>query len=646
MSKILQKFSSKIFDVEPMNPTFSKCKIQVMYHGLNRNGSNIPKPVVEDAIPTIYNIPIIGEFKEEKNDFGSHGGRLEISDEGMKYVITTKPYGVVPESATVSWQNITDDNGNPQEYLVIEDAYLWTGRYEEANQIIEDGKAQSMEVEFPKYHFDKKGKFVADEMVFSALCILGDDVEPAFENASISASFSTADDIKSVFEEMLKELKVFGLIEGSDKMTTAKFEAAPSDSAKKEIEIDNTKAAADTDGAWSGVDKAALRKELTEATNAGALVKEGYLIVDANWREAPSESLHYPHHVVKSGKLVVHEKGLEAAHARLAQVDPDKKDEGAWQHLERHYKELGLDMSSFSLNFALTAQQLASELSMILQNEDQVDDDFFWFDMPRYWYVDNLPDQGIVIADDMQNNYLVGFPYTLTGDVVAVDFDKGARYVIDYRVLQAKGPDGDEHVTNDYDGDEFAYNAGTKQKLKFMLEFAEKKVREKMESDNKEKGTTDAQDGQENKKEDMSLIDSPSDVEEIQVDDLPSSEDLNIEPDMGNTGAIADFEAVKEELEQLRAYKLQKDQEEKQRLEDEVFQKFASKLNEQEVEELRGKYSADVLEEKIYAILGKKSATFSNTSATAVRTPVFEALEIKQSGKPYANLIEKYTSRK
>ncbi|WP_103111008.1 hypothetical protein, partial [Brevibacillus reuszeri] len=202
------KFNAAISNIKQVNPLFSECNIKVLYAGANRNKSFISKQSVDRALPTIYNIPIVGEFLEKKEDFGTHGGKVEITDQEIKFVQTTKPYGVVPESATIYWQPIAEKDGVVNEYLIIEGAYLWTGRYSEASKVISNSKGQSMEIEIIKGDFNKDKLFVVEDFVFSALCILGDDVEPCFESADITASNFSKDDFKHEFTTMLKELKM------------------------------------------------------------------------------------------------------------------------------------------------------------------------------------------------------------------------------------------------------------------------------------------------------------------------------------------------------------------------------------------------------------------------------------------------------
>ena len=182
MKKKLVDFASSISDVKVVkNSLFSTCKVRVMYTGRNRNLSTIEKDAVERALPSLINIPIVGEFSVDKNDFKGHGGTIDASS--WDFIHTTKPYGIVPESATFEWEMI-----GGREYLTVNDCLLWTGRYPEAYSIIEESKNQSMEIEVTDGEWlEDEDSYKIKDFIFSSLCILGDDVTPAFEDAKISA---------------------------------------------------------------------------------------------------------------------------------------------------------------------------------------------------------------------------------------------------------------------------------------------------------------------------------------------------------------------------------------------------------------------------------------------------------------------------
>ncbi|MDE1406979.1 hypothetical protein [Bacillus licheniformis] len=205
MSKRLD-FQASISDVKQVNPLFSTCRVRVLYTGKNRNMSIITKEAVEKALPTLKNIPIVGEFSEAAEDFKGHGGAVDL--DSYKFIHTTKPYGVVPESATYTWEEVKGRDGLTREYLSIDGCYLWTGRYEEAYSVIEKGKGQSMEIEVIDGNWDDTQEaYQINNFTFSALCILGDDVEPAFEDASITAYSLDKDSFKREFSKMMSDLK-------------------------------------------------------------------------------------------------------------------------------------------------------------------------------------------------------------------------------------------------------------------------------------------------------------------------------------------------------------------------------------------------------------------------------------------------------
>lgn len=98
--------------------------------------------------------------------------------------------------------------------------YLWTGQFEEAQQIFNDGgKPHSMELDENSLQgFWSKGEnsdyefFIINDAVFSKLCILGDDVEPCFEGSAITApniskNFTLDDEFKSTLYSMMKQLQ-------------------------------------------------------------------------------------------------------------------------------------------------------------------------------------------------------------------------------------------------------------------------------------------------------------------------------------------------------------------------------------------------------------------------------------------------------
>jgi hypothetical protein len=189
----ITRFNVNISGVEPINDRFSKCTVKILYPGFNRNGVYISKEVANEMSKTLANIPIVGEYVETIEDFKDHGGKIEITTDDIKFIQTTKPYGFVPEETEISWQNIKEDDGTVREYLTCT-GYLWTGKYPEAAKVIEESRPQSMELvedTLEGVWKQENGELIfhITQAEFSALCILGEDVPPAFESANIGSYY-------------------------------------------------------------------------------------------------------------------------------------------------------------------------------------------------------------------------------------------------------------------------------------------------------------------------------------------------------------------------------------------------------------------------------------------------------------------------
>lgn len=204
----------ELLNFTPVNPLISKCQIKVCYVGENpnRNNSVITKEVATEMAKTLPGSPIVGFFNKEAGDFEEHNRMIDVSNGKFEIVDTTRPYGFVDLGAKVWFQKFLDD-GVEHEYLVTE-GYIWTGTYPESQRIIDKGNNHSMELhnELTKgsWTIDDNGMpkfFIINEAVIQKLCILGEQVEPCFEGASMSAHFALDDDFKTRLFSMMEELK-------------------------------------------------------------------------------------------------------------------------------------------------------------------------------------------------------------------------------------------------------------------------------------------------------------------------------------------------------------------------------------------------------------------------------------------------------
>ena len=223
----------EFINLQPYNPLISQCEIKVLYLGKNRNGSFIDKNTAIQMANSLPGCPIVGAYREEIEDFGDHGHIMHIEDGEIKFSCKTRPYGFVAPDAQVWFKKFTDTDDfgeeTEREYLMTT-GYLWTGQYEEVADVVSAGKGQSMELDEKtlngKWSEDSKSGmsfFIINDAVFSKLCILGDDVEPCFEGASItqpdvSKDFAVDPDFSRTLFTMMNELKDALQDEGGSRM--------------------------------------------------------------------------------------------------------------------------------------------------------------------------------------------------------------------------------------------------------------------------------------------------------------------------------------------------------------------------------------------------------------------------------------------
>lgn len=243
----------EFINITPYNPLISECEIKVFYLGDNRNGSYITKDVAIDMANSLPGCPIVGYYKQENEDFRDHGDRVIMDDSGIHFECMTRPYGFVAPDAKVWFQKFEeeDEYGRPiiREYMMTT-GYLWTGQYEEAKKIYEDGgRPQSMELDedtldgqWARKYKNGMDFFIINDAIFSKLCILGEDVEPCFEGASVTApdistSFTKVDEgfTKTLFD-MMNELKF--ALKGEQKMVS-NIEQIVEETTTQEVIVEN-----------------------------------------------------------------------------------------------------------------------------------------------------------------------------------------------------------------------------------------------------------------------------------------------------------------------------------------------------------------------------------------------------------------------
>lgn len=344
--------SPEFINLQPLeiNPLMSKCEIKVLYVGENRNHSYITKEVAADMAKTLRGAPIVGYYKEDKEDFADHGEQVIFDDEGIKFNCLTKPYGFVAPDAKVWFQEFedTDDFGNKitREYLMTT-GYLWTGQYEEAKRVIEKGNGQSMELDEDTLdgHWSTDSKsgmdfFIINDAIFSKLCILGEDVEPCFEGASVTApqvsrSFTKVDEnFKQTLFTMMQDLK-FALEGGKDMELEEKVtnEEEITEAAEEVVEENEAEEVIENEDSIE-----------TETTSIEEAPAAEYEAEEAEEGETPSEEIDEPAEEEETEETTEPEVEAEEAEIEEEEVaeesEPETVSVEEYSALKAKYEEL------------------------------------------------------------------------------------------------------------------------------------------------------------------------------------------------------------------------------------------------------------------------------------------------------------------
>ncbi len=535
----------KLSEYQVEDTRFMKVKIWLMHIGENLNGSYFSKSVVENAISSLANTPILAYIEvnsDDEMDFSDHRMKLVVEDGEYKIRYMGQAIGVIPETNNAQFENRICDDGVEREYLTVE-GLCWT-KWDTPVDILnrDSSKSQSMEI-----HSDYSGEFSDDGLFhfktfkFFGACALGKNVIPAMINSTIEKQqFS--------FEELHKELQ--------DKMEQFKnysFQQI------QHLSMD----------------------DVDEDSNKGGYNMEEKL------------------QLLQSYSLTIEQ---------LQEKDINIE-EFSLEDLEVKIKEFT------SSEFALTHNQLESEIRKVLNTRKVIIRDY-WGDVyeESEYYFRDIKDNVVIVIDNEWDNYY-GITFAVNEDVVTLDFDNKVPYIADWR----------PKIETD------ANSVFNKQEIESKIKYSVEKASEKAIQ---EFNITETNEYQLLQGEFTDLQSEFTKLKENQVD-------------------LSQYESLKNELDSLKSYKITKEREEKE----ELFEQFAEKLTDEEIQPLKesmDNYTHDDLEIKLYAVLGKKAAQFSKTKKTKVIDDqstngiLFDRQdqEEKKSGKPYADLVEKYSKNK
>lgn len=197
-------------DEEFDSERFIKLRLKVCHEGVCRKNYYFSQDTIDDAAPTITNIPILANvlFDEVTGQpyFGGHDMSLEddkVDPDKIRLVYKETPIGLIPETCNYTVEEIDGVN------YVFVDAYVWKeySNYAEDVVLANPTIKLSMEIIILQYTYNSDDdRFSVDKYKYQGITLLGDQWTTGMENACATVvNFSNEKDLMLTMMEELKK---------------------------------------------------------------------------------------------------------------------------------------------------------------------------------------------------------------------------------------------------------------------------------------------------------------------------------------------------------------------------------------------------------------------------------------------------------
>lgn len=401
-----------VYDIEDINSSFAIGRLKIMYTGKNPNGSFISRDAVERALPSLFNVPIVAHYDRDDNTIGSHDVELRRDDNGeLRLSQLTEPCGVVPESATFSFIEEEDSNGETHEYLVASGVLLWKRQdvFQHIKNDLGGSVKHSMEIAVKSGYTDENKTFVIESFQFTALCLL-ESARPCFDGSELTLYSAT--NFKQKMEEMMAELKnTFSYTVSAQQVCGTDIDNISTKGGERSLDMEKILSeynltADEVDFSIDGMTEDEVRAKLQE-------------IADKKYDGEPEQE--------ESG-------GDDTGDAGNDDTDNDSGDDSGDDtgDDEETTEDDDGDDDTVKKSFGLTMDQLRKELCDAISEKkhpSRYDPEYM---VPDYWYVDCDADAGEVYVQSTEDGNFFGFAFSRNGDGVTVDWESKTRKKISF----------------------------------------------------------------------------------------------------------------------------------------------------------------------------------------------------------------------
>lgn len=208
----------KIDEINSSDTRFTRLKCWLMHTNENYNQSSFSRKVIEDALPTLAYIPVVGFIEDNElgeKDFSDHRYIITKDDGKIRRKYMGSAYGVVLSSKdnNAHFETKICSDGIEREFVVA-DAIMWNFLEDSCKimnrDLIKDHSIELDENSIEGYEDEETGIFHFTKFSFRAACILGGDAQPAMEGSTVEVvKFTMSDFVKSIQSELNNKYSAF-----------------------------------------------------------------------------------------------------------------------------------------------------------------------------------------------------------------------------------------------------------------------------------------------------------------------------------------------------------------------------------------------------------------------------------------------------
>jgi hypothetical protein len=206
---------------EKLNSQLTRARCYVIASGRNANYSDITVDAIKNAMPSLFNMPLVARLYKREDGKGYAVGAHDSewiwnADDILEINDLTVPYGVIPENCNPQIEEVLEPDGLTKNTYAVVDVLIWSGRYNIMDAAYDDNTYfnQSAEILVNKGHYDDE-YYVIEDYEYSALCLLGKSKDseynrrPCFPSARVERSVYSIDEkrFKSQFALLMQEVR-------------------------------------------------------------------------------------------------------------------------------------------------------------------------------------------------------------------------------------------------------------------------------------------------------------------------------------------------------------------------------------------------------------------------------------------------------